>query len=145
MSNVKVFQRKESGVQFLDTARELTVHLLSCVKRMPKSWRFVLTNKLTDLGCDIYTEVSMANAIYPKSAEDVAARAAHFNAALGKIDALDGLSAIAFDCIGTKGNPADKLDPTRLSDYAWLHLGELLGQERSLITKVLASDKKRLN
>lgn len=145
MSNVKVFQRKESGVQFLDTARELTVHLLGCVKRMPKSWRFVLTNKLADLGCDIYTEVCTANAIYPKAGEDIEQRARHLNVALGKIDALDGLATIAFDCIGTKNAPVDKADTTRMSDYAWYHLGELLDKERNLINKVLASDKKRLS
>lgn len=142
MSNVRVNQRHESGVQYLDTARELAVHTLSCVKRMPKSYRLILTMKLSELANDIYTEVCIANSIYPKSPTAVAQRAQHLNVASGKIDALDGLAGIALDCIGIKDKPAEPTEPTKMTEYAWVHLGELLDKEKALINKVLKSDAK---
>lgn len=142
MSNVRVNQRHESRVQYLDTARELAVNTLSCVKRMPKSYRLILTMKLSELANDIYIEVCIANSIYPKSPAAVAQRAQHLNVASGKIDALDGLAGIALDCIGIKDKPAEPTEPTKMTEYAWAHLGELLDKEKALINKVLKSDAK---
>lgn len=132
MSNVKMGQRNESKVQFIDTARELVVHTMKYAKKFPKSAMFIITKDLVDLSREIYKCVVCANRAFPNSQRAVDARYGYFTKALGCIDALDCFLGIAKDAYNT----------TDISDYGWSHWGELLVKEENLIKKILASDAK---
>ena len=133
MSNVKVKDRVETKVQFVDTARELAVHTLHYAKKFPKSAMFLITKDIVDLSKEIYKSVVCANVFFPIQTEtDVAERYKLFKHALGCIETLDSLLGIARDDYGS----AD------ISDYGWVHWGELMKSEENLIKKVLSSDRK---
>ncbi len=134
MSNVPVRKRNESKVQFIDTARELVVHTLHYTKKLPKAAMFLITKDIADLSREIYRCVVTANRFYPNTERDRDERYKLFKRALGCIDTMDCFLGIARDSYGSSG----------ISDYGWVHWGELLFKEADLIRKVLASDEKAL-
>lgn len=135
--SVKVKDRKLSGIQFVDTARELVVHTIFYAKKFPKSMMFLITKDIVDTARSIYKNVVIANSIYPKSKLDIELRYKYLVQAKGLIDVLDGFISIAED-IYTK-SPND----TKISDYGWIHWGELLEQESKLIKGVITSDSSK--
>ena len=130
MSNVRVNERTESKAQFIDTARELVIHTLSYTKKFPKSAMFLITKDIAELSKEIYKNVVCANRYFPNTKLDIEMRYKHFKTALGCIDTLDSFLGIAKEMYGL-GN---------ISDYGWVHWGELLKKEENLIKKVLTSD-----
>ena len=132
MSNVKVPFRKPSGVQFVDTARELVVHALRYTRKFPKSMMLILTKDIVDESRTIYKEVIKANSVKPQSKGDVAFRQKHFYEALGALNALDALLTIAVDAVTASA----------ISEYGWTHWGELILNERKLIKGIISSDRK---
>ena len=139
MSSVRKNQRKESKRQFEDTARELVVHTLAYAKKLPKSAMFLLTKDIVDLSRNIYKCVICANKFYPSTKLDIDERYKLFKMALGYIDTLDCFLGLAKDAYGGMRNA--KSEPI-ISEYGWLHWGELLDKESNLIKAVLTSDAK---
>ena len=138
MSSVRKNQRKDSKTQFIDTARELVVYTLAYAKKFPKSAMFLLTKDIVDLSREIYKCVVCANRFFPKNGEtDRIERYKLFTHALGRIDTLDCFLGMAKDAYGglknAKGEPI-------ISEYGWLHWGELLDKEANFIKRVLSSD-----
>lgn len=133
---VRVRDRLPSGVQFIDTARELVVHTIQYAKKFPKSLMFFITKDLVDTSKSIYKNVVIANSIYPKSKLDVELRYKYLVAAKGYVEALDGLLSIAEELYNKA--PGE----TKISDYGWVHWGELLETELKLIKSVITSDAK---
>lgn len=139
MSEVRKRNRKVSSIQYIDTARELVVHTVHCCKKFPKSVMFFYTKEICDTAREIYKNVCRANAIIPKCALDVELRYKFLKSTLGIIDALDGLLGIADEDIGDLKDSNGKLI---ISDYGWVHWGELMEKETNLIKAVLQSDAK---
>lgn len=63
-------RRKESSVQFLDTAREIEVYTIKQCSRFPKWYMFLLTKDLVELSKSIYNNTKSANSIYPTNKEE---------------------------------------------------------------------------
>lgn len=154
MSQVPAYRRRESGIQYIDTARELVVHTIGYARKFPKSMMFLLTKDIVDTAKSIYTNVVIANSCKPTSADAVKFRRAHFDEARGQIDALDGLLSIALEMYSEKlleksvkttdkdGN--ERVKKQGISDYGWVHWGELLEKEKKLIKGILAVDAKNI-
>ena len=138
MSVIKAF-RQESKIQFIDTARELVVHTLTYCKKFPKSAMFLMTKDIAELAKNIYIQVVSANVIFPNSETDIEERKKHFDQALGYIDSLDCFLGIA------KDSYTSNEEGKKISDYGWIHWGELLENEKNLIKKVLSADSKRIS
>ncbi len=130
--SVPSWKRNESSVQFIDTARELYEHTLRYCRKFPKSAMFFVTKDIVEASKAVFSDVLAANRIYPKTIGDIAQRRAKLYDALGGLSALDAIIPIAKDIYGLKD----------ISDYGWLHWGELIVKEGNLIKKVMASDEK---
>lgn len=131
MSQVRLNQRRTSSIQYVDTARELAVHTIQYGRKFPKSAMFLIVKDIVDSARKVYTEVVIANSCYPKSLDDVAFRATHLREAKGNLEALDGLLSMA-----------KVIFQADISDYGWLHWGDLINKEMSLIKGVMTSDAK---
>lgn len=134
--SVRVRDRLPSGVQYIDTARELVVHTIQYCKKFPKNLMFLITKDLVDTSKSIYKNVVIANSIYPKSKLDIELRYKYLIAAKGYVEALDGLLSIAEELYNKAPGEA------KISDYGWVHWGELIETEIKLIKSVIASDSK---
>ena len=130
--SVPAWKRNESAVQYVDTARELYEHTLRYCRKFPKSATFLVTKDVVDAAKSVFVNVLGANRIYPKTEGDRAQRRGKLYDALGGLAALDAIIPIAKDLYGLK----------EISDYGWVHWGELIAKEGNLIKKVMASDEK---
>lgn len=136
--SVRVNQRTLSKIQFIDTARELVVHTITYARKFPKSAMFFITKDIVDTAREVYKNVLAANAIYPTRPLDVEIRYKYFQSAVGALEQLDGLLGIAKNLFPTPVTDNGK----GISEYGWVHWGELIITEENLIKKVIQSDKK---
>lgn len=137
--SVPTYNRNESKVQFIDTARELVEHTLKYVHKLPKRATFYLSIRIFDYSAKVYESVVSANEYYPTTSLDIEQRKILFKQAQGYLSSLDYFLGLAKDSYGglknEKGNPI-------ISEYGWVHWGELIKKEKSLIKSVLSSDSK---
>lgn len=132
MSTLKRF-RNPSGVQYIDTMKELVAHTVFYINRMPKSTRFIWQTKICDLAQSALINVARANAIRIVDDETFNLRRRLLLLSLGNIDALE----IFVSTIAIGGYYKDI---SKDGDYAFLHWGELMDKERNLIKKVMEKD-----
>lgn len=132
MSQVRVSERNESKIQFVDTARELVVHTLHYARKFPKAAMFLLTKDIVDYAKNVYLHTVCANDIFPKTPADVESRKKHLDFTIGCLDTMDCFLGIM----------KDDYSDAKITDYGWVHWGELIFKEKNLIKKVLASDAK---
>lgn len=154
MSNVLAKDRKPSVVQYVETARKLVVHTVSYARKFPKSLMFLFTKDIVAAAREVYTNVVVANSIVPKKGEAFKIRFNHLMEAKGKLDVLDGLLSIAVEMYESQLLPHEEVkisaDGTKhitkcgISEYGWVHWGELIEEEKKLIQGVLASDAKNI-
>ncbi len=139
--SVRSDKRNESVIQYLDTARELRVHTIENAPKFPKRVTFYISTNLANLSAEIYKHVATAQNIYLKYPEDFPVRRRELQLAYGKLCALDcevGIAKDYYDKLNAKTR-----EECKISDYAWLHWGELIFKEKNLIRKVLESDESR--
>ena len=123
--------RQESPVQFIDTAMKLLEHTIKYTRKQFNNKDYDLVRRIRDLSIDILNNVVMANAIFPKSQNDIDRRYEHFRTAKSCCFALMTL-------ISTIKNVVH----STVTSYGWLMWGTYLKEEINLINKVIASDKK---
>lgn len=97
MSQVRVSERNESKIQFVDTARELVVHTLHYARKFPKAAMFLLTKDIVDYAKNVYLHTVCANDIFPKTPADVESRQKHLDFAIGCLDTIDCFLGIMKD------------------------------------------------
>ena len=129
--SVPSWKRNESAIEYVNTARELYEHTLRYVRKFPKSAMFLITKDIVECAKIVFKGVLCANRIFVKTDGDKAQRRAILNDVVGNLATMDALIPIAKD-----------LYDTLVSDYGWLHWGELLVKETNLVKKVMASDEK---
>ena len=124
-------KRKQSGVQFLNTAMKIAEHTFKYTtsKKFDKCDKDVV-RRVRDLSLEILVEVEKANAIFPKCQIDVEQRYIHFISAIGSCEALCSLLSVVKYSITNK-----------ITAYGWQKWGEYLGEEISLIKGIITSDK----
>lgn len=138
MSQVRVRERHDSKILYVDNARELVIHTIQYCRKFPKSAMFFITKDLVDTSRAIYKNVACTQAVFPKTPQDIELRAKFLKTALGLIDTLDCFLGIAKELYG---NLTDKNGKSQISDYGWVHWGELLSKESNYIKRVLTSDE----
>lgn len=138
-------ERKPSGVQFIDTARELFVHTITYARKFPKSAMFLITKDIVDKARSVYDHVIAAQSVgKPKCAADVELRYKHFKEAIAclyNLSSLLGVSIDMFDLLKSEKPTAEQSDKNKISDYGWLHWSKLMEREENLIKAVIQSDK----
>lgn len=66
--------RSESGVQFLDTARDLEIYTLRQCMKFPKRLTFFLSQHIVSLSQAVLNNCKAANSIYPRNAHEAQMR-----------------------------------------------------------------------
>lgn len=125
-------KRQQSPVQFIDTAMKLVEHTILYTRKQFANKDHDLVRRIRDLSSDILTNVVMANAVFPKSYEDIAYRYKLFREAKAKCFALNTFLSTIKHAI-----------QTTITDYGWKMWGEYLIDEIRLINKVISSDKNQ--
>ena len=132
--SVPVMKRKESSMQFLDTARELYEHTLKYTSKQFAKKDFGIISKVRDKVDIIFSNVVEANAIYPNIPEDFDERIKLFKEAKQKCDSLTAtLSSIK------------RVLQNTVTEFGWSNWGKLLNEETELIARIIRSDKERKN
>lgn len=127
--------RNPSGIQFIDTMKDLANHTIFYINRLPKSTRFIWQTKICELVQDALIHVAKANSVFVKYESDYTYRRRLLQSAMGNIDALE----IYLATLATGGyyNSIAKGE-----DFPFLKWGELIDRERSLIKKVMTKDEE---
>lgn len=136
-------RRKDAAAQFvvqLRTLRELT---LQNVKRMPKSYRYVITNNMLKLAAEAYTSCIRANDIYlykDIDPNDYALRHRYLVMAKGAVDALTSEITFLY-AILSQGDNCYKNDKARdKAFYTWIGAAY---KSNEYIKAIINSDKQR--
>jgi hypothetical protein len=94
--SVPVGKRGKSSAQFVETASEIEAYAINVCKNWPKTYTFLLTNRTVALASEVYEYSMKANAIMPKTDEDVANRKALLQKALGSLYAFSAKIELAY-------------------------------------------------
>ena len=123
--------RKESTLEFINTAIELEVFILKECSKFPKRYFYIITKDIIALSKEMLINLRLANDIFPNNKENIDLRKQYFTKALYSIDIL----YIQIDVI----NRLFTVKETFMKE-----LMELLVKEENLIKKIIISDKNRL-
>ena len=86
--SVPKYQRNESNVQFVSNACALEATVGAMCARLPKRWTATRTRYITDCASDVLKNAVRANAIWPKTEDDLARREGHIQEAVGACQEL---------------------------------------------------------
>lgn len=124
-------KRGVSGVQFLDTAKDLDLFTMrTCVKYIPKRYTFYIAQPIIITASNIHSCVKRGNSIFPATARDVEMRREQFVMASAELQNLISKINIAYEMFPI----ADKII------LKWLGL---INQEISLLKNVIKKDEDR--
>lgn len=132
--SVPKYKRKESNVEYIDTARELALHTLRYTNKKFAKKDMDLVRTIRNLSFSILNDVSIANSIYVVTMADKELRRGHLIKAKGDLYALNTLLSVIKD---------PKLMQNTVTPYGWRHWGEIISKEINLISKVMKSDLKK--
>lgn len=134
MSSVHKRLRKETELQFMQTAWELQFELTKFVmreKNLPKKWRLVLGCPIVEKVDELVDNLTYANCIYPTSISDVELREKYQQMAVANCWQLQNKLVRMIECIETV--KIEKME----------NVINLLSDAESLIKKWKKSDKER--
>lgn len=134
MSSVHKRLRKETELQFMQTAWELQFELTKFVmreKNLPKKWRLVLGCPIVEKVDELVDNLTYANCIYPTSISDVELREKYQQMAVANCWQLQNKLVRMIECVETV--KIEKME-TVIS---------LLSDAENLIKKWKKSDRER--
>ena len=134
MSSVHKRLRKETELQFMQTAWELQFELTKFVmreKNLPKKWRLVLGCPIVEKVDELVDNLTYANCIYPTKIEDVELREKYQQMAVANCWQLQNKLVRMIECVETV--KIEKME----------NVINLLSDAESLIKKWKKSDKER--
>lgn len=123
-------KRSVSGVQFLDTAKELQTYTIRTCVKFPKRYFFIISNNIIQSATKIHAFVKRGNSIFPTNADDTRLRHEQFVLAVAELQNLISQINIAYDTFPIKENKIVK----------WM---ELIKTEITLVKSVIKKDKER--
>lgn len=129
MSVVKS-KRKESALQFLDTASQLHIYSIKQCVKFPKRYTFYVSQNISDTASEILKCVKSANSIFPTNVHEMQVRRDYFLRAYAETQSLISLINDAkelFDISGT-------------AMTGWM---ELIQTELKLLRGIMKTDKQR--
>lgn len=100
-------RRKDAAAEFISHARELRKVTMRVVKRFPTSYRWIITNNLLELACEIYTDCLKANAIFvhkDMSQHDFDLRHRYLTMAASSAEALLGEITFSYELVDDGNN-----------------------------------------
>lgn len=124
-------KRRVSGVQFLETARDLDLFTMkTCIKYVSKRYTFYLSQPTVLVASNIHSCVKRGNSIFPSTKRDVEMRREQFIMAGAELQNLISKINIIYEMFALPENIAIK----------WL---ELIDTELSLVKSVIKKDEER--
>lgn len=124
-------KRRTSGVQFLDTARELDLYTMkTCIKFIPKRYTFYLAQPTALIASNIHSCVKRGNSIFPATARDYEMRREQFIMAEAELQNLISKINIIYE-----------LFP--LPDNVIIKWHEFVDKEITLIKNLIKKDEER--
>lgn len=149
-------RRRESAIQFIDTAHKLKRHLNyytngeKFIKGNPQNkWNKVdrIYNQdlayLRKLGNDVYKNIITANVFNPEIEEEYFERKKHLKYALANLYLIDEEEQRLIEKYVVFDKETDEPISILPNEYFYKHLAELLAEEERLIQGLLSSDNKR--
>lgn len=145
--SVPKYQRNESNVQFVAKAAALEAAVGAMCARLPKRWTETRTRYITDCASDVLKNAVRANAIWPKTEDDLARREGHIQEAVGACQELQArLDAllVARPMKAVKGNDGEttRMVPC-VPDGLLFQIAEKAEEEVRLLKGVAKSDRRR--
>jgi inorganic triphosphatase YgiF len=136
MSVVKS-KRGESNMEFIDAARKLEEHTLSCCMKAPKRDAAFLTSDIMQLAGRVHSYVVMANSVYVTNQEEARLRRSYFTKANACLQDMNPKLSLLYSAM-TKNHP----------DRTWVHnamkvWGELMVKEANLIAAIKKREQER--
>ena len=134
MSSVHKRLRKETELQFMQTAWELQFELTKFVmreKNLPKKWRLVLGCPIVEKVDELVDNLTYANCIYPTSISDVELREKYQQMAVANCWQLQNKLVRMIECVETV--KIEKME----------NVINLLSDAENLIKKWKKSDRER--
>ena len=145
--SVPKYQRNESNVQFVTKAAALEAAVGAMCARLPKRWTETRTRYITDCASDVIKNAVRANAIWPKTEDDLARREGHIQEAVGacqelqaRLDAL--LVARPMKAVKDKNGETTRMVPC-VPDGLLFQIAEKAEEEVRLLKGVAKSDRRR--
>lgn len=137
---VRVEDRSESKVEYLEVARQISKRTAQMVANGPKKYLATYGDHLMRCSLDMFRHADIGNSIYVTCEADYELRRKHLVEARGLAFAIESAAKLYTDLVtGTDSVGRDKAYG-RLADIA-----RLCHRERGLIKGVLDSDKQRYN
>lgn len=145
--SVPKYQRSESNVQFVTKAAALEAAVGAMCARLPKRWTETRARYITDCASDVLKKAVRANAIWPKTEDDLARREGHIQEAVGacqelqaRLDAL--LVARPMKAVKGKDGETERMVPC-VPDGLLFQIAEKAEEEVRLLKGVAKSDRRR--
>ena len=145
--SVPKYQRSESNVQFVTKAAALEAAVGAMCARLPKRWTETRARYITDCASDVLKNAVRANAIWPKTEDDLARREGHIQEAVGacqelqaRLDAL--LVARPMKAVKGKDGETERMVPC-VPDGLLFQIAEKAEEEVRLLKGVAKSDRRR--
>lgn len=145
--SVPKYQRSESSVQFVTKAAALEATVGAMCARLPKRWMETRVRYITDCASDVLKNAVRANAIWPKTQDELAQREGHIQEAVGacqelqaRLDAL--LVARPMKAVRAKDGETTRMVPC-VPDGLLFQIAEKAEEEVRLLKGVAKSDRRR--
>lgn len=145
--SIPKYQRNESNVQFVTKAAALEAAVGAMCARLPKRWTETRARYITDCASDVLKNAVRANAIWPKTEDDLARREGHVQEAVGacqelqaRLDAL--LVARPMKTVKGKDGETTRMVPC-VPDGLLFQIAEKAEEEVRLLKGVAKSDRRR--
>lgn len=145
--SVPEYQRNESNVQFVTKAAALEAAVGAMCARLPKRWTETRARYITDCASDVLKNAVRANAIWPKTEDDLARREGHIQEAVGacqelqaRLDAL--LVARPMKAVRAKDGETTRMVPY-VPDGFLFQIAEKAEEEVRLLKGVAKLDRRR--
>lgn len=138
--SVKVEDRSESKVEYLETARQISKRTAQMVANGPKKYLATYGDHLMRCSLQLFTHVDVANSIYVTRESDYEQRRKHLLEARGMCYSIESTAKLYTDLVTAADSVGREKAYGRLADIA-----RLCHKERGLIRGVLDSDRKRYN
>lgn len=127
---VPKYKRKESSLEFLNTAYDLQVEMIKMCIAFPKRYMFFITQNLVSLSIKCHENVKSANTIYPTNGEELQIRINFINEAICNLQNTLSQLSIARGLI-------------EISEHKLLNVLEMIDKELALLKGLKNKDKKR--
>lgn len=138
--SVKVEDRSESKVEYLETARQISKRTAQMVANGPHKYLATYGDHLMRCSLQLFTHVDVANSIYVTRESDYEQRRKHLLEARGMCYSIESTAKLYTDLVTATDSAGREKAYGRLADIA-----RLCHKERGLIRGVLDSDRKRYN